>query len=146
MVRATRGVVIINEFSSSLQVFSLNNGIPKASDWTGNEYNSLSFSEIVSPIITSSKKCHQPVSLDRSFLAWRVKSNKNCSAHWNKMLHKRLVVVILQILINFSRLHLHSNWFYFFLKRIRSSYIGFCLHQFCFLNSYFCIAKVSISS
>ena len=53
---ATRGVVIVNEFSSSLQVFSLNTGIPKPPDRTGNEYNSLSFSEIVSPIIAGSKK------------------------------------------------------------------------------------------
>ena len=35
--------------------YSLNNGILKPPDRTRNEYNSLSFSEIVSPIITGSK-------------------------------------------------------------------------------------------
>ena len=78
MIRATKGAVIVNKFSSSLQVFSINNGIPKPPDRTGNEDNSLSFSEIFSQIIAVSKNLslfHQPVSLDRSFLAWFVKSN-----------------------------------------------------------------------
>ena len=56
MIRATRGVVIVNKFSSSLHVLSLNNGIPKPLDRTGYEYRSLSFSEIVSLIIAGSKK------------------------------------------------------------------------------------------
>ena len=56
MIRATKGVVIVYKFSSSLLVFSLNNGIPKPPDRTGNEYNCLSFSKIVSPINAGSKK------------------------------------------------------------------------------------------
>ena len=56
MIGATRGTVIVNEFSSSLHVFSLNNGIPKPPDRTSNEYNSHFFSETVSPIIAGSKK------------------------------------------------------------------------------------------
>ena len=80
IIRAIRGGVIVNEFSRLLQVFSLNNGIPKPLDRTGNEYNSLSFSEIVSPIIAVIKRFyailfHQPVSLDRSSLVWLLKSN-----------------------------------------------------------------------
>ena len=55
MIYATKQAVIVNEFSSSLQMFSLNNGIPKPPDQTGNKYNSLSFSEIISPIIAGSK-------------------------------------------------------------------------------------------
>ena len=70
--------MVVNEFTSSLQVISLNNGIPKPPDRTGNEYNYLSFSEIVSPIIVGSENFalfHQSVLLDRSFLVWFVKSN-----------------------------------------------------------------------
>ena len=55
MIRATKGAVIDNRLSSSLQVFSLNNGMPKPPDQTGNEYNSLSFSEVVLPIIAGCK-------------------------------------------------------------------------------------------
>ena len=62
MIRATKGAVVDNEFSRSLQVFSLNNGMPKPPDRTGNEYNSLSFSEVVSPIIAGSKTfCTMPL-------------------------------------------------------------------------------------
>ena len=67
MIRATKEAVIVYEFSSSLLVFSLNNGIPKPPDRTGDEYNYLSFSKIVSPINAGSKKFalfYQPVSLD----------------------------------------------------------------------------------
>ena len=56
MIRATKGAVIDYKFSSSLLVFSLNNGIPKPPDRTVNEYNYLSFSKIVSPINAGSKK------------------------------------------------------------------------------------------
>lgn len=54
MISANREVVIVNEFSSSLHVFSLNNVISKPPDRTGNGYNSHSFSKIISPIIAGS--------------------------------------------------------------------------------------------
>ena len=55
MIRATKGEVIVNEFAGSCNVFSRNNGIPKPPERTGNDYNRLSFSEIVSSIISGSK-------------------------------------------------------------------------------------------
>ena len=67
MTRTTIGRLLLTNFLG----FSLNNGIPKPPDRTGNKYNSLSFSEIVSPVIAGSKIFgifHQLVLLDGSFL------------------------------------------------------------------------------
>ena len=75
VTRATRGTVIANKSPSSLHILSLNKEILKLADRIGNDYTSLSFSEIASPIIAGSKKfCTiSSTSFIRSFISRMVR-------------------------------------------------------------------------